>query len=391
MRVTRGLVTAGCWTFLLFGGVVAHAQTFKGVGTCGGSECHSRSGEVDWLGKQPGGKEHRESLRRLKGSADVSEKYAKAVGLDNVFEPKGMCLECHGTYIEAAKTTEGVGCEGCHGAAGNYRDFHARTPKDYRGAVGRGMRDLQGKPTAWTRVCKDCHVLSDKPEYVALLDAGHKEGNRWKPQDKYTGVQAHWKRVSYKVDVVAAAAAGKPVTVAVAPTPTPTPTPEPAPPPAAPGPTTPPPGAPAGTPAKFSPAGSATSPAGKTTRPEPAPAPATVPPPMARPADPIPAPAPADPRMSGTAPGMPSPLGLVAPPPVTPAELLAALQSRVAGFFTRLLGSNVTPDVPLKPLPAPAGIAGPDEELLRLQAEALALAIEALNLKVKTARPPSEK
>jgi hypothetical protein len=85
-----------------------------------------------------------------------------------------------------------------------------------------------------------------------------------------------------------------------------------------------------------------------------------------------------------------SPLSLTPPPPTTASELLSALQSRVAAFFTRLLASGAAPDAPLKPLPAPK-VAGPDSELLQLQAEALALAIEALNLKVKPPAKPPDK
>ena len=385
MSVIHRLAAAGVWGALVFGGPSLYAQTFTGVGSCGGSECHTRSGEVDWLNKLPGGREHRGSLKRLRDSADVSEKYAKAVGLDNVFAPKGMCLKCHGTYIEAGKVNEGVGCEGCHGPAGTFREFHQRTPKDYAGAVSKGLRDLRGKPTAWTRVCTSCHVLSDKPEYGPLLDAGHKEGNRWKPQDKYTGVQAHWKRVSYKADVIASAAAGKAVTVTVA-------TPPPDPPPA-PGPTPPT----AGTPAP--PAAGTKPPTPVPSPPDPKPSPpvrspgaAVTPPapakvPGAPPPEPVPPPDPVAREVSGVS----SPLALPPPPPVTQSDLLAALQTRVAQFFTRLLGSGVTPDTPLAPLPASTSISGPDAELLRLQAEALALAVEALNLKVKPAKSPSEK
>lgn len=392
--MSRGNLTRLAFaSFLVMGTATASAQTFKGTASCGGSECHTRSGEVDWLNTKPGGKEHRESLRRLKGSLDVSEKYAKAVGLENVFEPKGMCIKCHGTYVEAGKATEGVGCEGCHGPAGGYRDFHQQNPKDYKGAVGRGLRNLQGAPTTWTRVCTGCHVLSNKPEYDTLIEAGHKDGNRWKPQSKFTGVQAHWKRVSYTVDVITAAAAGKAVTVAVAPTAAPAPAAPPAKPepPTAPAPTPAPAAAPPTPPA--SPAGSPPAPRPPVAAPT-APPPARgtpLPPPVSAPLpSTLPPPAPADPIATGAT--VASPLALTPPPPSTASELLGALQNRLSGFFARLLRSGVSPEVPLKPLPAPARITGPDGELLQLQAEALALAIEALNLKAKPgARSPSDK
>src|SRR4051794_33047447 len=82
-----------------------------GYSSCGGSECHTKSGEIEWLTSQPGGKEHRASLGRLRGARDVSTKYAKAVGLTNFEDPAGICVKCHGTFVVRAKTLEGVGCE----------------------------------------------------------------------------------------------------------------------------------------------------------------------------------------------------------------------------------------------------------------------------------------
>ena len=103
----------------------AQAPTYTGYTKCGGSECHTKSGEIEWLTDKLGGKGHRNAFNKLRStaSADKTEKYSKAVGLEKYDDPKGMCVKCHGTYVEAAKTVEGVGCEGCHGAAWWYRIF----------------------------------------------------------------------------------------------------------------------------------------------------------------------------------------------------------------------------------------------------------------------------
>ena len=95
----------------------------------------------------------------------------------------------------------------------------------------------------------------------------------------------------------------------------------------------------------------------------------------------IPSQSPADP--SGAEGRAVPPVGVTPPPPSTASELHAALQSRLANFLTRLLESGVTPDVPLTPLPALPRVNGPDAELLQLQGDSLALAIEALNLRTK--------
>ena len=70
------------------------------------------------------------------------------------------------------------------------------------------------------------------------------------------------------------------------------------------------------------------------------------------------------------------------PPAVTSAGLIAALQDRVAGLLQSLLVKNAVPNAPLQPPGLSPQIAGPDAEFLRLQYEALALAVEALNLRV---------
>ena len=379
----------GCCGFVLLSALPVDGQTFTGTSSCGGSECHTRSGEIAWHSTQPGGREHRASIGRLKQSPDKSEKYAKDVGLADFLDPKGMCVKCHGQPVGGV--IEGVGCEGCHGPAGGYRSFHQQNTTDYRGAVAKGMRDLKGKPTAWTKVCVACHVLDGQDEYSKLLDSGHPDGRRWKPQNKYTGVQAHWKRISYTVDVVTAAAAGKAITVAVKsdePAKPEPPKPDPAKPePPKPEPPKPEPGKPE--PPKPEPP--------KPEPPKPVSTRDPVKPRPPKPEPPKPEPPKPDPPVVGptradpAAPVVTSPLSLTPPPPSNASELLAALQSRVAALFTRLLASGATPDVPLKPLPAPAKIAGADAELLQLQAEALSLAIEALNLKAKPPAKPPDK
>jgi hypothetical protein len=354
-----------------------------GSSTCTSSECHGKSGEAEWFTSKPGGQEHRAAFLRLTKSADVSMKYAKEVGLADYKDPAGMCVKCHGTYVARSKTYEGVGCEGCHGPSSGYREYHSQKTTDYAGSVQRGLRDLKGKPTKWTGVCRDCHVLDKNPAYEKLLEAGHKDGARWNVSAKFVGVQTHWKKVSYTAAVIKDAAAGKNVVVAVAPS---------APPPVTAAPPAAPPLAAVTPPAGPSPS-PGTSPPGTAPVTAKPPAPGAVTPPS-KPVPVPPNPAPVTtvaPPPAASAP-LPvadavSPLSLAPPPPVTATGLLAAFQDRVEGLLESLLRRNIVPAVPLKRLaPAPA-LSGPDAELLRLQYEALGLAIEALNLRVKPAAP----
>ena len=368
----------------------ASAQ-YLGSGSCGGAECHTKRELTWWSREEKGGKEHKNSLAIFERAADKSKRYAETVKLADFMDPKGMCMQCHGTPQLIGGEREGVGCEGCHNPATKYKPFHANNskPEHYRQSVSMGMADLKGNTKAWVKVCTDCHVLDGKPQYDALTGDGHPDGRRWNVGAKYAGVSKHWKPETaalYTAEKVIARASidrGGGGPAPVGPEKPPPVGPE-KPPPV--GPEKPPPVGPE----KPPPVGPAKPPPVGPVKPPPAGPvkPATVGPVVPPPVAPaVPAPVDPDPRPRGNV----SPLSLPAPPPTTASEILAALQSRVAGYLTRLLRDGVTPAQPLNPLPAPARIASPDAELLQLQAEALALAVEALNLRVKPAPKPPDK
>ncbi len=365
---------------------LASAQTYAGSGSCAGAkECHSTRGETDWLTNQPGGRDHRGSIGKLRAPGEIrtkAEGYAKALKMTSFEDPKGICVTCHGMYVEQAKTLEGVGCEGCHGPAlGTYLTFHSQNPKEYKGSVGKGMNNLLRNPVTWVALCVNCHVLKDRPEYKELLEvAEHPDYGNWSVTrgagggpPRFQLVAAHWKTVTYSVDDIVKASKG--VLVVAPPPPAPPPSPSP------PAPVSPPPPAPVTT--------SATPPApGTTTMPPAAGSPATT-----------------TIRRTGSAststmattstippqtttttippgPVTSSPLDLKPPPPTTASGMAAALQDRVLSLLATLLQSNRAPARPLVPPPVPKMFTGQDAELLRLQAEAIALAVEALNMKV---------
>ena len=361
---------------------VASAQTYTGFQSCGGSECHTKNGEIEWLTKKPGGQEHRNSLGNMRSARQNSDKYAKAVGLSSFEDPKGMCVKCHATYIEKAKILEGVGCESCHGPASGYREFHSQNSKDYAGSVKRGMRDIKQKPVTWVRTCKDCHVLAGNPAYDALLDAGHKPGDRWRIAQKFEPVAAHWKNVTYTTASIADADRGKAVEVLTKlqkdEKPLITEKPD---------------ESPeirtrvetksvetkvddrVKTPIREKPR--------DTKRAEPS----KSDPMVATAADPVGgriATTSAASTGASTIPAGASPLSLTPPPPINAAGLLAALHDRVAGLLESLLRTNAVLPRPLAVPTGPSRVQGADAELLRLQMEALALAVEALNLRANS-------
>ena len=172
----------------------ANAQ-YLGSGSCGGAECHTKRELTWWSREEKGGKEHKNSLGIFERSADKSKRYAETVKLADFMDPKGMCMQCHGTPQLIGGEREGVGCEGCHNPGGKWKPYHANNskPENYRQSVGMGMADLKGNTKAWVKVCTDCHVLDGKPQYDALTGDGHPDGRRWNVGAKYAGVSKHWK------------------------------------------------------------------------------------------------------------------------------------------------------------------------------------------------------
>jgi hypothetical protein len=67
--------------------------------------------------------------------------------------------------------------------------------------------------------------------------------------------------------------------------------------------------------------------------------------------------------------------------PTTPAGIVAAVQGRVAALLDRLLGVGVSAPLPVTPPQRKTVYRGPDADLLRLQEEVIALALEALGSK----------
>jgi cytochrome c554/c'-like protein len=371
---TAPLVWAGAFSAALLLPGPLSAQTYLGPSKCVGCHDHERQANK-WQKEEPAaqkGKAHFATLKQLDGPK--SGQWAKAIGLADPYDVKGACVKCHGTVFRG-DANAGVSCESCHGPSSNYNDLHQQKGK-YAESVAAGMRDLKNKPPTIAKTCVECHVVPDK----RLAAAGHPTGEAF---DAGVSLQkiVHWTTAYNFGQITAAgkaAAAGRaPTGVAKAP--------------AGGGAPAPAGGAPTGGGAPAPEGGSSAAAAAapwdwnqpirelpKDYVPEPV-APSTGSAPARRPrAEPAVPPSLAEdaalPRSL-----TPSVVPAAAPPagPRPKAAEIAEARGQGALVLDKLLRAGAR----AKDAPAPAKpleFKGPDSELLRLQDEVLALALEAL-------------
>jgi hypothetical protein len=398
-----GALSLGAALFVLCGPPSARAQAYIGPSKCVGCHDHERQA-TKWQKEEPAtlkAKAHFLTLKQLDGPKAAG--FAKAIGLADPYDLKGSCVKCHSTVFRG-DASAGVSCESCHGPAANYNDVH-QVKGSYAKAIAAGMKDLREKPATIAKVCVDCHVTPDK----RLAAAGHPSGAGF---DAGVNLQkiVHW-NVAYNFAQVTAA--GKTAAAGRAPSGGPRPAPSAA---ASGPPTKGPPGKGPGP----GPTTPSTEPTAKGIVPPIAPtAPATPPPPWdwdqpirplpadyvpeAPPSPPPDAPAGTPPRAARRRPVPPSiaedsPLptappttapesgpvsAAVTPPtpapsgPPSPVAQVAGLRGEGIAALEKLLRAGAR--APGLPAPSkPAEFKGPDAELLRLQDEVLALALEAL-------------
>ncbi|WEK44043.1 MAG: multiheme c-type cytochrome [Candidatus Sphingomonas colombiensis] len=164
----------------------AAGRTFEGVASCAGSTCHGRM-EADgkvvrqdelkrWQEPSTPGGAHSRAFAVLSGAR--SRQIAATLGLgDPTAAPS--CLGCHSTPATARGprflTQDGVGCEGCHGAASGWISSHYAVGASHAANVAAGMTALD-RPQVRAAVCLDCHFGSDRNgQFVShrLMAAGH--------------------------------------------------------------------------------------------------------------------------------------------------------------------------------------------------------------------------
>jgi len=162
-------------------------QGFEGVASCAGSTCHGRM-EADgavvrqdelarWQEPSTPGGAHSRAFAAL--SSRRARQIAATLGLGEATGAPA-CLGCHATPANGAhgnrfRTSDGVGCEACHGGASGWIASHYAVGGTHAGNVMRGMTPLD-RPMVRAGVCLDCHLGSaDAGQYVThrMMAAGH--------------------------------------------------------------------------------------------------------------------------------------------------------------------------------------------------------------------------
>lgn len=163
--------------------------TFEGVASCAGSTCHGRAegnGAVvrqdeiaTWQEPSSQSGAHSRAYAVLAGRR--GQQIAASLGLGNATSAP-ECLGCHATPTHGGtrgarfQISDGVGCESCHGPAGNgWLQSHYARPATHASNVRDGLVPLDD-PQVRANVCLDCHYGSEKSgQFVthSMMAAGH--------------------------------------------------------------------------------------------------------------------------------------------------------------------------------------------------------------------------
>jgi hypothetical protein len=161
---------------------------YEGVASCAGSTCHGRAegnGPVvrqdeiaSW--QEPSSSTGAHSRAYAVLASPRGQQIAASLGIGAATSAP-QCLGCHATYVPEARrggrfhTSDGVGCESCHGPASGWIASHYAKAATHASNVASGMIPLE-QPQARARVCLDCHYGSvDGNQFVthSMMAAGH--------------------------------------------------------------------------------------------------------------------------------------------------------------------------------------------------------------------------
>jgi hypothetical protein len=161
-------------------------DNYVGVATCGGTTCHGRSNgdgprirqdEVMlWQDPATAAGAHSRAFAVLREPR--SRAIAERLGLGEATGAP-MCLGCHATPGGARgirfQTTDGVGCESCHGPAGGWLSSHYAVGGSHAANIRNGLVPLDN-PRIRAERCLDCHYGSARDgQFVnhRIMAAGH--------------------------------------------------------------------------------------------------------------------------------------------------------------------------------------------------------------------------
>ena len=184
-------------------GAALAAGRYEGVASCAGSTCHGRAdgnGAVVRqdelrLWQEPSARSGAHSRTYAALISPRGQRIATTLGLGSAGSA-GACLGCHATPPGERgaqfQISDGVGCEGCHGAASGWIASHYAVGASHAGNVAGGMLALDN-PAVRAGVCLDCHLGSGKPgQFVthAMMAAGHPRISF--ELDLFSSLQQHW-------------------------------------------------------------------------------------------------------------------------------------------------------------------------------------------------------
>lgn len=183
-------------------GAQVAGRTYVGVASCAGSTCHGRM-EADgkvvrqdelklWQEPSTAGGAHSRAFAAL--GSTRGRQIAATLGLGEA-SAAPACLGCHSTPAGARGprflAQDGVGCEGCHGAASGWIASHYAVGASHAANVAAGMTALD-RPQVRAGVCLDCHFGSARPgQFVdhRMMAAGHPRVSF--ELDLFSTMQAH--------------------------------------------------------------------------------------------------------------------------------------------------------------------------------------------------------
>ncbi|MEQ8516757.1 MAG: multiheme c-type cytochrome [Chromatocurvus sp.] len=161
----------------------ADDRVHEGVASCASTVCHGRVNADDdaavWLN------EYRVWLRQDYHSrayrtllTEQSQTMAKKLGLPAA-HTADLCLDCHADNVPAQRRgarfqiDDGVGCEACHGGAGDWLESHAELGTSHADNIRRGLYPTD-RPGARAELCLSCHLgTRDKFATHRIMGAGH--------------------------------------------------------------------------------------------------------------------------------------------------------------------------------------------------------------------------
>ena len=184
------LVVVGLFASVLGAGSVTAAElpqydneVHLGVASCASGVCHGsvrpksssavlQNEYVTWSRHD----RHRIAYQTL--LTPESARIASNLGLENAHEAS-LCLDCHADNVpleqqgEKFLMSDGVGCEACHGGAGDYISEHADAATDRQHNIDAGLYPAD-QAADRAKLCLSCHLgTADKFASHDIMGAGH--------------------------------------------------------------------------------------------------------------------------------------------------------------------------------------------------------------------------